>query len=176
MLFRSASILPVDRDLPDLLDNFFSDEEIEAQSISADKIDLLTSFVSEEFDDFSELAQLDEFELIALIENDLMVATESVTTDAAISATALGQPITTTVEVKRSISIPVPLERLDRSAQQVVDTLLTARAVRNISNQLQFQLSQLNVLTQESSQFVTRLRQLQDDYAQIGRASCRERV
>jgi chemotaxis protein histidine kinase CheA/CheY-like chemotaxis protein len=37
--------------------------------------------------------------------------------------------------------------------------------VRNISNRLQFQLSQLNVLTQESSQFVARLRQLQDDYA-----------
>ncbi len=164
--FTSAeSILLVDRDLPDLLDNFYLDQEIAAQSISADKIDLLTSFGSEEFDDFTELAQLDEFELIGLIENDLLVATESVTTDAAISATALGQPIATTVAVKRSISIPVPLERLDRSAQQVVDTLLTARAVRNISNQLQFQLSQLNVLTQESSQFVTRLRQLQDDYA-----------
>ncbi len=66
---------------------------------------------------------------------------------------------------KRSIQIPVSLERLDKSAQQVVDTLLTARAVTNVSNQLQAQLNQLTSLTQESAQYVTRLRQLQDDYA-----------
>jgi chemotaxis protein histidine kinase CheA len=59
----------------------------------------------------------------------------------------------------------VPLERLDKSAQQVVDTLLTARAVMNVSTQLQAQLNQLTNLTQESSQFVAKLRQLQDDYA-----------
>ncbi len=67
--------------------------------------------------------------------------------------------------VKRSIQIPVPLERLDKSARQVVETLLTARAVTSISDRLQSQLTQLNALTKENSQFVTRLRQLQDDYA-----------
>jgi chemotaxis protein histidine kinase CheA len=54
---------------------------------------------------------------------------------------------------------------LDQSAQQVVDTLLTARTVMNVSQKLQDQLAQLTSLTQESAQFVTRLRQLQDDYA-----------
>jgi chemotaxis protein histidine kinase CheA len=67
--------------------------------------------------------------------------------------------------VKRNVQIPVPLDRLDKSAQQVVDTLLTARAVMNISTKLQSQLNQLTTLTQESGQYVTRLRQLQDDYA-----------
>ena len=69
-------------------------------------------------------------------------------------------------QVKRNVQIiPVPLERLDKSAQQVVDTLLTARSVMNVSAQLQSQLKQLTNLTQESGQYVTRLRQLQDDYA-----------
>ena len=68
-------------------------------------------------------------------------------------------------QVKRNVQIPVPLERLDKSAQQVVDTLLTARSVMNVSTQLQSQLKQLTNLTQESGQYVTRLRQLQDDYA-----------
>jgi chemotaxis protein histidine kinase CheA len=70
-----------------------------------------------------------------------------------------------TSDPKRGVQIPVPLERLDQSAQQVVETLLDARSVMNSSQKLQSQMTQLNSLTQESAQFVTRLRQLQDDYA-----------
>ncbi len=70
-----------------------------------------------------------------------------------------------TPDPKRGVQIPVPLERLDQSAQQVVETLLDARSVMNSSQKLQSQMTQLNSLTQESAQFVTRLRQLQDDYA-----------
>ncbi len=66
---------------------------------------------------------------------------------------------------KQNVQIPVPLERLDQSAHQVVETLLSARSVLNSSQKLQAQMTQLNSLTQESAQFVTRLRQLQDDYA-----------
>ena len=151
-------------DLPDLLDNFFLDEEIEVdldspQSIQSDAA----------IDDFIELAGLDELDLSTLVEHEFFATIDSVTIDPAIATVdpeSLPIPIVTSaVAVKRGISIPVPLERLDRSAQQVVDTLLTARAVMNVSNRLQSQLSQLSVLTQESSQFVTRLRQLQDNYA-----------
>ncbi len=143
-------------ELPDLLDNFFLDEDIDVDSDRE-----VYSFGDEKIDDFAELSKLDEVELIALVENDLVEV-------ATIAQPAQLIPVTATtpiIEVKRGISIPVPLERLDRSAQQVVDTLLTARAVRNGSSRLQLQLSQLNVLTQESSTFVTKLRQLQDDYA-----------
>jgi chemotaxis protein histidine kinase CheA/CheY-like chemotaxis protein len=66
---------------------------------------------------------------------------------------------------KQGVQIPVPLERLDQSAQQVVETLLSARSVMNSSQKLRSQMAQLNSLTQESAQFVTRLRQLQNDYA-----------
>jgi chemotaxis protein histidine kinase CheA len=145
-------------ELSDLLDDFFLDEDIEIES-DREVVDF-----GEEIDDFAELSKLDEVELISLIENSL------VADPIGLVMPEIEQPIqppvaTTTIEVKRGISIPVPLERLDRSAQQVVDTLLTARSVRTGSSRLQLQLSQLNVLTQESSQFVTRLRQLQDDYA-----------
>ncbi|MEO0374015.1 MAG: ATP-binding protein, partial [Cyanobacteria bacterium P01_A01_bin.17] len=68
-------------------------------------------------------------------------------------------------EIRRRIKIPVPLERLDQSAQQVVETLLTTRSTLTVSRSLEFQVSQLAALTQESSQYITRLRQLQDDYA-----------
>jgi chemotaxis protein histidine kinase CheA len=70
-----------------------------------------------------------------------------------------------TPEIKRSVQISIPLERLDQSAQQVVETLLNARSVMNISQKLQTQMAQVTALTQESAQFITRLRQLQDDYA-----------
>jgi chemotaxis protein histidine kinase CheA/CheY-like chemotaxis protein len=146
-------------ELSDLLDDFFLDEDIELESDRE-----IVSFGDEETDDFAELSKLDEVELITLIENGLVADAIS------LAMPEIEQPAklittNTSVEVKRGISIPVPLERLDRSAQQVVDTLLTARAVRTGSSRLQLQLSQLNVLTQESSQFVTKLRQLQDDYA-----------
>jgi chemotaxis protein histidine kinase CheA/ActR/RegA family two-component response regulator len=69
------------------------------------------------------------------------------------------------LEARRQIQVPVPLERLDRAAQQVADTLLSARGVMNLSQQLQAQLVQLADLTNDSAQFITHLRQLQDDYA-----------
>jgi chemotaxis protein histidine kinase CheA len=173
--------LPLEIDQADgtlsaLLDDFFLDEEnavdLEtdrpvASSISDELAELL------ELDDVAELAKLAEFELTALVEHEATDATDEIeplaanlaVTEFAIEPAMPAKIAPTPVEVKRGVSIPVPLERLDRSAQQVVDTLLTARAVRNVSSRLQAQLSQLSVLTQESSQFVTRLRQLQDDYA-----------
>jgi chemotaxis protein histidine kinase CheA len=156
-----------------LAEEFDHDADLQVESFVGNQLDEL-----DELDDFTELAKLDELELTALVETEVSEITglidpadlDLVITDLDITELAIDQPspatiATTPAEVKRGVSIPVPLERLDRSAQQVVDTLLTARAVRNVSSRLQTQLSQLSVLTQESSQFVTRLRQLQDDYA-----------
>jgi chemotaxis protein histidine kinase CheA len=132
------------------------------------ELDLLENF-SLDLDRSFELSELEESELITLIESGFAdrIDTESIsstpipTIDLPQIPTA-ERPVETS---KRGIQIPVPLERLDKSAQQVVETLLTARAVMNISSQLQSQLNQLTNLTQESSQFVAKLRQLQDDYA-----------
>ena len=148
-------------DLPDLLDTFFLDEDTEIETHNATSHGNL--FIAE-IDDLTERSELDELDVIALIESESIA-----TTDDRVAAPTI-QPLPAPsaiapVEIKRGISIPVPLERLDRSAQQVVETLLTARAVKNVATRLQSQLAQLSVLTQESSQFVTRLRQLQDDYA-----------
>ncbi len=68
-------------------------------------------------------------------------------------------------KARRNVQIPVPLERLDKSAQQVVDILLTTRGINSQSQQLRSQLAQLTAITAESAQFTTKLRQLQDDYA-----------
>ncbi len=180
--------LQEDVDLSIFLDDFFVDEDSDVESIGMDEelaIDsglLATSLqepqdldrsilADEDFDDFDELAKLDEFELISLIEKDRTAVSQPIVeASKSIAATVPAQPslppiATTSVEAKRGISIPVPLERLDLSAQQVVDTLLTARTVMNVSTHLNAQLSQLSLLTQESSHFVAKLRQLQDNYA-----------
>jgi chemotaxis protein histidine kinase CheA/CheY-like chemotaxis protein len=63
------------------------------------------------------------------------------------------------------IQIPVPLERLDRTSQTLVETLLSVRASQGIYQNLQSQLTQLLVLAQDSAQYITELRKLQDSYA-----------
>ncbi len=168
MLDATPLAIEPNEDLSGLLDDFFininEDLEIDVPAIQPETSNSDTAIAC-----FTESAELDEFDLIALIEDELFATAEPV-------AAIVDRQIATNaaVEVKRGISIPVPLERLDRSAQQVVDTLLTARAVANVSNRLQSQLSQLSVLTQESSQFVTRLRQLQDNYALLRDLSDRD--
>ncbi len=143
----------------------------------------------QEFADFSDLSalnSLDDAELFSLSEEDWAEPAESFNPASAVDEGGLfpaaiaahpesaqlspaiepeGATPETGAETKRSVQISVPLERLDQSAQQVVETLLTARGVINISQKLQTQLAQITSLTQESAQFITRLRQLQDDYA-----------
>lgn len=134
--------------------------------------------------DFSDLSMLDELgdtELFALTEEsrsesaaDLIASTPDLVGIFPQKTPQIQPPVAmeanvanpdTPAEAKRSVQISVPLERLDRSAQDVVETLLTARGVMNVSQKLQTQLAQITSLTQESAQFITRLRQLQDDYA-----------
>lgn len=73
------------------------------------------------------------------------------------------------------IPILVPLERLDQSAQQVIQTLLAAKAAYNYYQSLQTQLSQLVDLAQDNVRYITQLRQLQDDYALLTEQTRRDR-
>ena len=66
---------------------------------------------------------------------------------------------------EETIQIPVPLERLNRSAEYLVDTLLAARATQGVYQTLHQQLLQLVTFARESVQYITNLRQIQDDYA-----------
>ena len=61
--------------------------------------------------------------------------------------------------------IPVPLDRLDRSARALVEILLSARATQGRYQSLQNQVAQIVQLYQESADYITQLRQMQDDYA-----------
>ena len=66
---------------------------------------------------------------------------------------------------QENVQIPVPLERLDRSSQHLVETLLAARASQGFYKNLQSQLVQLLTLAQDNVKYITRLRQVQDEYA-----------
>jgi chemosensory pili system protein ChpA (sensor histidine kinase/response regulator) len=68
-------------------------------------------------------------------------------------------------ELAAKAQIPVPLERLDRSAQYLVSTLLSTRSSQGSYRDLELQLVKLVALAQDSAEYITRLRQLQDDYA-----------
>ncbi len=63
------------------------------------------------------------------------------------------------------VQIAVPLQRLDASAKDTVDTLLTVRTSQELFKSLQAQLRPLLLLAQESTYYITQLRQMQDDYA-----------
>ncbi|PSB39852.1 ATP-binding protein, partial [Chamaesiphon polymorphus] len=184
-LAKSESIA----DLPDLLDklsdrsaeinSFIETAEIDRENkalLSKAEVDLLTKEAIDRLSTFATTAALEANAFttaskppsLATDRVELAITPSNPIVDSAPIDPAVPLVPTTTnlvTPVKRSVQIPVPLERLDKSAQQVVETLLTARAVTSISSQLQSQLAQLTTLTRENSQFVTRLRQLQDDYA-----------
>jgi chemotaxis protein histidine kinase CheA len=69
------------------------------------------------------------------------------------------------IDIADKVQIPVPLEKLDQSAQYLVETLLTARTARGFYQTLKTQISQLVALAQEGAHHITYLRQIQDDYA-----------
>ena len=62
------------------------------------------------------------------------------------------------------VQIPVPLETLDQSAQHLVETLLTLRSTQGFYQALQNQITQIMTLAHEGTQYITHLRQIQDDY------------
>ncbi|MGF1523069.1 MAG: response regulator [Leptolyngbyaceae cyanobacterium] len=90
-------------------------------------------------------------------------------TAAALSNTSVSSLSATAeaTETTEQIQIPVPLERLDRSAQDLVNALLAVRSTQGIYDVLQSQILQLASLAKEGVQHITRLRQIQDDYALV---------
>ncbi|MCM1984930.1 response regulator [Lyngbya confervoides] len=74
---------------------------------------------------------------------------------------ALAQP----ASASKLPQIPVPLERLDRSAQTLVDILLSARSAQGRYQSLYQQIANMVQLAEESAGYITQLRALQDDYA-----------
>lgn len=69
------------------------------------------------------------------------------------------------------VQIPVPLEKLDQSAQHLVETILALRSTQGFYQALHSQIVQLVSLAQEGVQAITHLRQLQDDYVLLDQLS-----
>jgi chemotaxis protein histidine kinase CheA len=66
---------------------------------------------------------------------------------------------------RNNIQISVPLDRLDQSSQQAIETLLSTRTMVDIGLRFQSQVAHLKALVDENAQSIARLRQMQDDYA-----------
>ncbi|MEW6495749.1 MAG: response regulator [Cyanobacteriota bacterium] len=75
-----------------------------------------------------------------------------------------------------TVQIRVPLEKLDQSAQYLVETLLALRSTQGFYQALQNQIVQIVTLAQESTQAIAHLRQLQDDYVLLDQLSHRTRT
>jgi chemosensory pili system protein ChpA (sensor histidine kinase/response regulator) len=75
------------------------------------------------------------------------------------------QPEKAVQDATANLQIPVPLERLNLSAQHLVETLLSARSCQGYNQTLQNQLLQLTNLTKDILGNISQLRELQNDYA-----------
>ncbi|ACK70391.1 CheA signal transduction histidine kinase [Gloeothece citriformis PCC 7424] len=85
-----------------------------------------------------------------------------------LSAPVSPQPQATqakTTEEESHIQIPVSLGRANQISQHLVEVLLSARMASGLYNNLASQLIKLFAIASESVNYITRLRQIQDDYA-----------
>jgi chemosensory pili system protein ChpA (sensor histidine kinase/response regulator) len=73
--------------------------------------------------------------------------------------------ISSQVSPTADIQIPVPLDRLERSSQYLVETLMATRATQGFYQSVYANLLPLVSLAQNSVQYITQLREVQDDYA-----------
>ncbi|WP_271253302.1 ATP-binding response regulator [Pseudanabaena sp. Chao 1811] len=74
-------------------------------------------------------------------------------------------PLINTPVPASAIQIPVPLDRLERSSQYLVETLMATRATQGFYQSVYANLLPLVSLAQNSVQYITQLREVQDDYA-----------
>jgi chemosensory pili system protein ChpA (sensor histidine kinase/response regulator) len=73
--------------------------------------------------------------------------------------------ISSQVSPTADIQIPVPLDRLERSSQYLVETLMATRATQGFYQSVYANILPLVSLAQNSVQYITQLREVQDDYA-----------
>ncbi|PSB04073.1 hybrid sensor histidine kinase/response regulator [Merismopedia glauca] len=157
--FDSLAIASFELDIP-VIDNCPETAEIDPNDWSA-------------LEGLADLSNLDDFsDDSELIEDDYAALAES--TQGWLGLVSPDPQAEITVATVRSsradleigdLQIPVPLERLDKTAQTLVETLLSVRASQGVYQNLQSQLAQLLVLAQDSAQYITELRKLQDSYA-----------
>jgi chemotaxis protein histidine kinase CheA len=68
-------------------------------------------------------------------------------------------------EAASNIQVPIPLERLNQSANYLLETLMAARLSQGHYQNLNSQLDRLVTLAQDNVNYIAELRQVQNDYA-----------
>jgi chemotaxis protein histidine kinase CheA/ActR/RegA family two-component response regulator len=172
-----ASLEAIDISLLEFEENNTTSQPLQADELTewemvelGETADAFTEFEPTEQTEALDLSIAYELETIAQAEEDwlgLVAAPTLIEAPQPVAPTEVQNilPTKRTNEPISDIQIPVPLNRLDRTAQSLVETLLSARTSQGFYQNLQTQLTQLFALAQESTQYITRLRQLQDDYA-----------
>lgn len=105
-------------------------------------------------------------ELMPAVINQEATATVSASSETHPAPTGGGASLAADLRSEQ-VQIPVPLAKLDQSAQDLINTLMSVRSTHGVYQTLQGQIVQLVALAQEGVQQITRLRQIQDDYALI---------
>ena len=98
------------------------------------------------------------------IERELVVSSLNIESELIIGnevASFTNSPVSPTADIQ----IPVPLDRLERSSQYLVETLMATRATQGFYQSVYANLMPLVSLAQNSVQYITQLREVQDDYA-----------
>jgi chemotaxis protein histidine kinase CheA len=166
--FTADDFSDLDQILTDKLTNLTpinqEEEQEEFDDFIADDFSDLDQILTDEFSNLDELLpdQLFTEELKDLINQE----EDSWQFEDNIESTVFNASETIDRE-KIDLKIPVPLSRLDTTAQNLVDSLLAARASQGIYSQLKSQLNHLFILAQENAKYITLLRQIQDEYANL---------
>lgn len=161
---KETTIKPISSDSENLLNI----SQLQKQLFNSDvDIDINTEWDQEnlklETDKFD--YNFDELESILDLERhheiDKILEIEETEDDQSI--TEIQQPVN---ENKTTdINIPIPLNRIQKTSQSLVEVLLSNRTTISYYKNLQSQLVKLFTLAQDTNQYVTRLRQIQNDYA-----------
>ena len=144
------------------LDNFSDKIELSDYSDGVEETELpleevfssTTSWDLEEIDNFSDKIDLSD-------DSDAVEESDSKSKNV-VASRSFSRIETNSTE---DIQIPIPLVRLDKSAQSIVDTLMAARTMERFYQDLHQDLLKLVSLAKDNVQYITQLRQIQDDYA-----------
>jgi chemotaxis protein histidine kinase CheA/CheY-like chemotaxis protein len=137
-------------------------------------VEFVEDLSGEDEEDFN-LDVLDNLNLILDPETDLDLLPELDLDDQSIREDTVPTAIRNKIvedkvreETTTDTHIPVPLTRIQETADNLVHVLLSTRTVSSFYSSLQSQLTKLLSIAGDNNQYVTKLRQLQNDYALMG--------
>ncbi len=168
------SINPTDVEQSNQVDDFTNPKEVEANLEPDNLTDLILDF--SQVQEWLEPNNLEDFvthPLTLIPEQNYTVEERQFLEPAPVLIETNQSPPEQPSKALLTIQIPVPLEKLDQSAQYLVETILALRNTQGCYQALQNQVAQLVAMSQEGVQAITHLRQIQDDYVLLDQLSNR---